>query len=127
MTGVKIFFALLLCAGSVFAQLPAPGQPGAPNDPRYIGEPVRNADGSIKRSSSVRAAFVRAFPCPSTLLPGRCDGWSVDHVLPLACGFADRQDNLQWLPNTIKSAAGTLPKDRWERKVYCQPQAQVSP
>lgn len=116
---------LLLIALPVYAALPAPGSPGAPKDPRYVGEPVRNADGTIKRDPAVVREFKRVFPCPSPSATSACPKWSVDHVLPLACGFADRQDNLQWLPNAIKSGPGVLPKDRFERKIYCFPQQPV--
>jgi hypothetical protein len=86
---------------------------------RTCGAPARNADGSIKRSSAVLAAFRRANPCPSTgLTTGACPGWALDHVIPLASCGCDAVWNLQWLPNAMKSAAGDLPKDRWERRVY---------
>ena len=120
-----ILFALLISCASAFAQLPAPGTPGAPNDKRYTGEPIRNVDGTIKRNSAVIRAFKKTFPCPATGLPGACPNWQVDHVLPLACGYADRQDNLQWLPIVIKAASGEIPKDRWERKAYCRPAQSV--
>lgn len=92
---------------------------------RYCGEPARSADGSIKRSTAMLAAFKRAHPCPSTgLTYGACAGWSVDHVIPLACGGCDSVSNAQWLPLSIKScavSAGILCKDRFERVIYCQP------
>lgn len=91
-------------------------------DSRICGEPIRNADGTIKRSSTVLASFQKQHPCPSTGLPyGSCPGWAKDHVIPLACGGCDSVENLQWLKNTIKSCAGTECKDRWERKINCQP------
>ena len=37
-----------LLSFSALAELPAPGQPGAPADPRYCGEPERDAGGKIK-------------------------------------------------------------------------------
>lgn len=92
-------------------------------DVRYCGAPARYADGRIVRSAAVRAAFQRLHPCPSTgLTSGSCPGWAADHVWPLATCGCDHVSNLQWLPNEIKSGAGTLPKDRWERTVYsCSP------
>lgn len=88
--------------------------------------PLRDAGGTIVRSAQVLAAFQRNHPCPSTGIgTGPCPGWSKDHVIPLACGGIDSVSNLQWLPNALKSAAGTLAKDRWERKVYCRPQVIV--
>lgn len=112
--------ALLLA----LAAAPAVGQYLQPLDPLRdmprLAEPARNADGTIKRSSAVLAAFRRLYPCPSTrLTTGPCVGWAADHVKPLACGYADAVWNLQWLPVVIKSGPGTLPKDRWERKIYC--------
>ena len=52
---------------------------------------------------------------------GACPSWAIDHVIPLACGGCDSIENLQWLKNSIKSCAGTECKDRWERKINCQP------
>jgi hypothetical protein len=89
---------------------------------RYCGAPARNADGSIKRRSDVLTAFQHAHPCPVTgLVTGACPGWSKDHVIPLACGGCDAVSNLQWLPDALKSAPGVLPKDRFERLIYCSP------
>jgi hypothetical protein len=91
----------------------------AQTDPRFCGAPARDADGSIHRSTAQKAAFVRMHPCPATgQVSGACPGWSVDHVVPLACGGCDAPANMQWLPLTIKACAGTQCKDRWERKVY---------
>lgn len=47
-------------------------------------------------------AEVRAFraenPCPSTgLTRGRCDGWEVDHIIPLCAAGADKRENFQWI------------------------------
>lgn len=108
----------------LLAAAPAWGQYLQPFDPLQdmprVAEPVRNADGSIRRRSAVVAAFRRLHPCPSTgLTAGPCVGWAVDHVRPLACGYPDAVSNLQWLPHVLKSGPGALPKDRWERKVYC--------
>jgi hypothetical protein len=87
-------------------------------DCRYQGAPLRNADGSIKRSSKAITSFQKIHPCPSTgLYSGSCPGWSVDHVIPLACGGIDAVYNMQWLPLTIKSCSGTQCKDRFERKI----------
>lgn len=95
---------------------------GPLDETRCCIEPVRNADGSIRRRADVLAAFQKIHPCPSTgLTTGACPNWAKDHVISLACGGRDEVGNLQWLPLPIKSAAGTYPKDRWERKVYCQP------
>jgi 5-methylcytosine-specific restriction endonuclease McrA len=91
------------------------------DETRYCGPPARTAQGDILRRADVRAAFKRAHPCPSTgQTTGACPGWAIDHVIPLACGGCDSVSNMQWLPDAIKSAAGSAPKDRWERQVYCR-------
>ncbi len=96
---------------------------GASPDPtltetRYCGEPKRNLRGDIIRRVAVRDAFLLAHPCPSTgLREGRCDGWQVDHVIPLACGGCDAVSNMQWLPLSLKIAP-VIGKDRFERKIY---------
>lgn len=54
---------------------------------------------AIPRSAAERAAFQRAYPCPSTGLPkGPCPGYVVDHIHPLCAGGADRRRNMQWQP-----------------------------
>lgn len=109
---------LLLWAGF----MPAFAQLSAVQEIRYCGQPRRGADGSILRSTAVLSAFKRTHACPSTGLRfGPCPGWAIDHILPLASCGCDAVWNLQWLPNELKSAAGALPKDRWERRVYTCP------
>lgn len=91
-------------------------------DPRYCGPPERDADGRISRSLTQVNEFRSYHRCPSTgQYDGRCPGWAVDHVIPLACGGCDSVVNMQWLPNEIKRLSGKYPKDRWERKVYANP------
>lgn len=88
-------------------------------DYRYAGEVVRDADGSIHRSTKVINAFKKMWACPSTgLHSGPCAGWAIDHVCPLACGCVDAVWNMQWLPDEIKSARGEFSKDHFERRVY---------
>ena len=85
---------------------------------RYCGPPQRNADGTIKRSSAVLAAFQRIHPCPSTgLTSGACTGWAKNHIIPLACGGCDAVSNLVWLPGDIKSCGGSHCVDRYERNI----------
>jgi 5-methylcytosine-specific restriction endonuclease McrA len=51
------------------------------------------------RDPSVRAAFRKAQPCPSTALHrGACPGYQIDHVHALMLGGRDELANLQWLP-----------------------------
>jgi len=53
---------------------------------------------SAPRSSSVRAEFVKANPCPATgKTRGKCPGWQVDHRIALCAGGDDAAYNLQWL------------------------------
>ena len=40
---------------------------------------------------------------------GRCDGYVIGHVIPLACGGLDSPKNMQW--QTMQEARA---KDRWE-------------
>lgn len=66
---------------------------------------VRDKQGKIKRSSYQVKKFKKANPCPVTnLSTGRCPGYEVDHIVPLACCGADTPANTpantQWL--TIK-------------------------
>lgn len=90
-------------------------------DARYCGPPARDEDGVILRSRAVLRDFQRLYPCPSTgLQRGACPGWFKDHTIPLVCGGCDAIENLQWLPGETKTCAGTVCKDRWERRVYCR-------
>lgn len=66
----------------------------------------------VKRSSAARTAFKKLHPCPATgSSKGRCPGYVIDHVLPLACGGADAPENMQW-----QTVAEAKEKDKWERK-----------
>ena len=101
--------------------LPFGAQAGALDETRYCGEPRRDTNGRILRRADVLNAFAKLYACPADGLHTRsCPGWSIDHVIPLAVGGCDAVRNLQWLPNKIKSCAGTVCKDRWERKVYAR-------
>lgn len=77
-------------------------------DPRFCGQPARDADGRIIRSLSVLRAFEREYPRPR-------DGrrWYLDHVIPLACGGCDAVHNLQWLHEKA-----WRDKAQWERRAY---------
>lgn len=104
----------------------APVAAGPLSEDRYCGVPARDAQGAIKRRADVIAAFRKAHPCPVTgLTTGACPGWQVDHVISLAACGCDVVSNLQYLPNLLKSGAGALPKDRWERRIYKCPGAAI--
>jgi hypothetical protein len=96
-------------------------------DYRFCGlPPRRDPDGSIHRSSTVRAAAQRAHPCPATGLPkGACPGWAIDHDWPLVAGGCDAVFNMTWMPLSIKSCArtpgGPLCKDRYEELIFATP------
>lgn len=65
------------------------------------------------RSSSAKAAFAKAHPCPfnGKPSPNKCHGYVIDHIRPLACGGADDPSNMQW--QTVEEGKA---KDKWERK-----------
>lgn len=103
------------------------GPATAATDARICGTgPQRDADGKIHRSRAVLRDYQAIHPCPSTgQTTGPCPGWALDHVIPLACGGCDAVENLQWLKTSIKSCGGSECKDRWERKINCQPRELV--
>lgn len=113
-----LFWAILLWllhSGPALALLPSAVEI------RYCGPECRAPTCTASRSSTVIRDFRKVHPCPETgITTGACAGWSIDHVIPLVCGGCDAVSNMQWLPNTIKSCAGTQCKDRWEQKVYCR-------
>ena len=115
-TLAALFFSSLLFI--VCSLLPSEVQAGAV-DQRYcysITDIPRDLQGHIIRSSKPVYAFRLDHPCPVTFkTTGACPGWSIDHVIPLASGGCDILENMQWLPNEIKSCAGKFCKDRWER------------
>ena len=55
---------------------------------------------------------MRANPCPGGPDHGssrRCRGFTVDHIVPLACCGIDAPQNMQW-----QTKAAAKAKDRWE-------------
>jgi hypothetical protein len=69
------------------------------------------ADARIHRSPGARHHFKQLHPCPVTgQSTGKCRGYVIDHVRPLACGGADHPSNMQW--QTVPDAKA---KDKWER------------
>jgi hypothetical protein len=111
---------IALLASLILAQ-PAWGEVGRDEEVRCCVPVERDRYNEIKRSESVKRAFRRRWPCPVAPadINAPCQGWSIDHVIPLVCGGRDIVSNMQWLPNQIKSAAGTFAKDRFEQKIYC--------
>ena len=78
--------------------------------PRSI-ETTRDKHGRIKRSAAAKHEFMLTHPCPITgSTSGRCPGYVIDHINPLACGGPDAPTNMQW---QTKDAAKA--KDKWER------------
>lgn len=66
----------------------------------------------IKRSMSARDSFKYQSPCPANgKARGRCPGYIIDHIVPLACGGPDDPSNMQW-----QTTADAKAKDKWERK-----------
>lgn len=87
---------------------------------RCCVEIERDKRGDILRNWSVKNEFRKRWPCPTGASQyAACEGWQIDHVIPLACGGIDAVWNMQWLPVEIKTCAGELCKDRFERKIYC--------
>jgi hypothetical protein len=73
---------------------------------------VLPADARIHRSAGARHHFKQLHPCPVTgRSTGKCPGYVIDHVKPLACGGADDPGNMQW-----QTVAEAKEKDKWERK-----------
>lgn len=72
----------------------------------------RDARGRIERSARAVSEFRKDTPCPATgRVNGKCPGYIIDHVYPLACGGLDDPLNMMW--QTVKEAKL---KDRWERR-----------
>lgn len=114
----------LLAAVALAGGVLLPAAP--PIDPllevRQCGEPVRLADGTIRRRADVLAAFRRLHPCPVTgRHDGACPRWAINHVVPLAKGGCDAVSNLQWLPVEIKACSSPYCVDRWERTYWGAP------
>jgi hypothetical protein len=68
-------------------------------------------EAKIHRSAGARHHFKQLQPCPATgRSTGKCPGYVIDHVKPLACGGADAPSNMQW-----QTVAEGKAKDKWER------------
>ena len=69
------------------------------------------ANAKANRSYHSIKQFKLENPCPANgRYKGRCEGYVIDHVVPLACGGLDTPKNMQW--QTLQEARA---KDRWER------------
>jgi hypothetical protein len=68
-----------------------------------------DSNGKTKRSSAARNKFRKNNPCPATgSTKGRCPGYHVDHIVPLACGGADAPGNMQWLTARANLSKGSM-------------------
>ena len=66
-------------------------------------------DRTVSRSAAARRAFVKSNACPSTgHTKGKCPGYHVDHIVPLACGGADAPSNMQWLSAEANLKKGSM-------------------
>lgn len=73
------------------------------------------AIGDMIHDPTQRAAFVKEHPCPATEphTKASCPGFVVGHIKALACGGADRPENMQW--QTLEEAKA---RDKIER-LWC--------
>jgi hypothetical protein len=56
-----------------------------------------HAEACTKRSQSANVAFKHQHPCLATGSPnGPCEGYVIDHIVPVACHRADAPSNMQW-------------------------------
>ena len=69
------------------------------------------AEAKQHRSYKAKVEFKQQHPCPANgATIGRCEGYIIDHIIPLACGGADSPENMQWQTEEESKA-----KDKWER------------
>ena len=72
---------------------------------------ISTAEAKQYRSYHAIKQFKLENSCPASgRYKGRCEGYVIDHIKPLACGGLDSPKNMQW--QTLKDAKS---KDRWER------------
>jgi hypothetical protein len=98
---VLVYGSYIVCGGQLVSQYSASHAVVA-----------RDSRGRILRSASAKKTFQSLKPCPAThSTGGKCPGYVVDHITPLACGGADDASNMQW-----QTVADGKAKDKWERK-----------
>lgn len=65
----------------------------------------RDAQGHTRRPPSLRRAFQRANPCPSTgLETGACPGFQARHIQPLTDRGANSLENMEWQATGISKS-----------------------
>ena len=70
-----------------------------------------NSEAKQNRSYHAIKQFKLDNPCPASgRYKGRCEGYVIDHIKPLACWGLDSPKNMQW--QTVQAARA---KDKWER------------
>ena len=112
MKGFTLAWYLLAAILGIFAAKDS--QAGPLDETRCCITPIRNADGTIKRSTTVINAYKRIWPCPSThLTTGSCPGWALNHAVPLSCGGKDEVSNLLWMRDDAKKI-----QDSYERIIF---------
>ena len=77
-----------------------------------LSAPASSAQAKPHRSHAAKIEFQQSHPCPATgRTTGKCRGYVIDHIRPLACGGADEPHNMQW-----QTKAEARAKDRHERR-----------
>lgn len=94
----RAFWCFLLALGFILEPVSAcsPHRETGRHRSTYCSSCERDANGRIKRSTSVRTQFQAEHPCPSTGLPtGPCPGYIKDHIRALKHGGTDTIQNMQ--------------------------------
>lgn len=61
-------------------------------------------------------AFKKDHPCPATGTAGTCNGWVVDHVIPLCLGGPDTPANMKWQTKTESYLKDVFEREMCEMK-----------